>query len=74
MTKERYIAIKKAEIVRLREMRAAMLKNGSRMESRWGYQVAFTDITKGWLAELDRRISELVRLVGVIRNYGFGAV
>ena len=71
MTPERYIAIKEREAAKLREMRAAMLKNGSRMEMRWGNRLPFTDMTKGWIAELDRRIAELTRLVVVMRRHGF---
>jgi hypothetical protein len=63
MTSERYVAIKEAELTRLREMRAAMSKNGSRMEMRWGTSGPFVDVTKGWMAELDRRIAELARLI-----------
>jgi hypothetical protein len=63
MTPERYIAIKEAEITRLREMRTAMLKNGSRMEMRWGTRGPFVDMTKGWISELDRRIAELTLLI-----------
>jgi hypothetical protein len=71
MTPERYIAIKEAEISRLHEMRAAMLKNGWRMEMRWGNTLPFIDMTKGWIAELDRRIAELTRLIVVMRRHGF---
>jgi hypothetical protein len=71
MTSERYIAIKEAEITRLREMRDAMVKNGSRMRARWGYSVAFVDVTKSWSAELDRRISELARLITFVRTQRF---
>jgi hypothetical protein len=73
MTRERYIAIKEAEINRLREMRAAMLKNGSRMRMRWGHSVPFVDMTKGWIAELDHRIAELARLVALVRKQSFSA-
>jgi hypothetical protein len=59
------------EAAKLREMRAAMLKNGSRMEMRWGSRLPFTDVTKGWIAELDRRIAELTRLIVVMRSHAF---
>lgn len=73
MTPERYIAIKEAEITKLREMRAAMVKNGSRMRARWGYSAPFVDVTQNWIAELDRRIAELFRLIVLVRDQGFSA-
>jgi hypothetical protein len=74
VTHERYIEIKNAELDQLQGQRAALLKNGSRIQSRWGYQVAFTDKTNWWLAELDRRIAELLRIVEIVRLHGLGAV
>jgi len=71
MTPERYIAIKEREAAKLREMRAAMLKSGSRMEMRWGNRLPFIDMTKSWIAELDRRITELTRLIIVMRSHDF---
>ena len=68
MTRQRYITIKEAEITRLREMRAAMTRNGSRMRMRWGQRMPFVDVTNGWIAELDRRIVELARLTALVRN------
>jgi len=67
MTRERYTAIKEAELNRLREMQAAMSKNGSRMEMRWGTRGPFVNMTKGWIAELDRRVAEHARLIGAMR-------
>lgn len=74
MTNERYIEITKADRTRLEEQRAALLKNGSRMRSRWGYQVQFVDTTNGWLSELDRRIGELTRIIAIVRTQGLAAV
>jgi hypothetical protein len=73
MTPERYIVIKEVQIARLRDMRAAMLKNGSRMECRWGTRGAFVDMTKAWIAELDRRIAELAQVIAIVRSHGFSA-
>jgi hypothetical protein len=74
MTQERYLEIQKARLVGLQEQRAALLKTGSRMESRRGYQVRFTDTTKWWLAELDRRIAEMVSIIGIVRKRDLAAV
>ncbi len=39
-----------------------MTKPGVQMRSRWGYG-PFVDVTKVWLAELDRRYLELTHIV-----------
>ena len=70
MTLERLIAHYDTEIVRLQAMRAALTKSGSAMRSRWGTSGPFTDNTRWWLAEIERRIVDLTKLNAVIRSGG----
>lgn len=58
MDLSQYIAGLRRQAQQLENQKKAMTKPGVQMRSRWGYG-PFVDVTKQWLAELDRRYLEL---------------
>jgi len=59
---EAYVAALRRRRSQLEADRALITERGARTRSRWG-STPFVDTTRGWLAELDRRIGELWAII-----------
>jgi hypothetical protein len=68
MNMESYIAIQRRWVSQLESDRSAITERGARLFSRWGYYQPFIETTRGMLAELDRRIKELMVIVTALEH------
>lgn len=64
---EAYVAGLERDIVRVRTQRATLVERRARIWSRWGTD-PFVETTGRRLADLDRRLNELIRCVAAIRR------
>jgi hypothetical protein len=70
MMPQELIDRRNAEIAYLKEKHAALTKNSSVGQLRWGRSGPFTDLTRWCLADTERQMADLKTLNQVIRSGG----